>query len=130
MSRKLSSNLRVRAAVTPQDISAARTSPFLDVSGAGRVLATVTVATVGATKKVTVQFRQATDASGTGARNLGSAVEKVAPAGGAALDLIAEAKVEDLDDDCAFVAVVLSSDNGSAVNGSAMLILGDNRFNP
>ncbi|WP_173087359.1 hypothetical protein [Devosia sp. 1635] len=130
MGRKLSESLRTRAAVIPQDINTPRTSGFIDVSGAGRVMAVVTTAAVAATKKVTVQFRQAKDATGTDAKDLGAPVEKVAGSGGGPLDLTAEATVERLDKDYGFIAVALSTDNGAAVLGSAMLLMGDNRFNP
>ncbi|TCM56160.1 hypothetical protein C8J36_103530 [Rhizobium sp. PP-F2F-G48] len=130
MSRALSQGLRARASIVPQDITTLRTGTFVDVSGAQRILAAITVATVAATKKITVQFRQAQDAAGNGAKNLGSPVDKVAPAGGAALDLTVDAKSEQLDPNYSFVSVTLVSDNASAVYGSAMLLLGGNRFNP
>lgn len=130
MSRSLSQGLRVRASVAPQDITALRTGTFVDVSGAERILAAITTGTIAATKKVTVQFRQAQDAAGTGAKNLGSPVEKVAPAGGASLDLTVDAKAEQLDVNFSHVSVTLISDNATAVYGSAMLVLGSNRFNP
>lgn len=130
MPRALSQSLRTRAAVVPQDITTLRTGTFVSVAGCQRVLAAVTTAAIAQTKKVTVQFRQATDAAGTGAKNLGDPVEKVAPTGGAPLDLTVDAKVESLDPNYGFVTVTLVSDNGSAVYGSAMLILGGNRFNP
>lgn len=130
MSRSLSQSLRVLPGVIPQDISAVRTGSYVDVSGAQRLLAAVTTGSIAATKKVTVQFLQATNSAGAGSKALGAAVEKVAPTFGAALDTVAEAKIEDLDEGFGFVAVRLSSDNGAAVYGSAMLILGGNRFNP
>lgn len=130
MSRSLSQSLRVLPGVAPQDITTTRTSAYVDVSGAQRVLAAVTTGPMLDTKRVTVQFLQATSPGGGGGKVLGSAVVKVASTGGASLDTAAEAKIEDLDKNYNYVAVRLSTDNGSAVYGSAMLILGDNRFNP
>lgn len=130
MVSKLSQRLRVKAAVIPQDIQAARTSPFASVVGAGQIMAAVTTAAVAVNKKVVVQFLQATDAAGTGAKALGDPVQKVATGSAGPLDLVAEAYTERLDEGFSFVAVQISSDNGAAVLGSAMLISGNNRFNP
>ncbi|WP_279483415.1 hypothetical protein [Aureimonas sp. SK2] len=129
MSVKLSQRLRVNAAVTPQDIQAAKTSPFVSIAGASQIMAAVTTAALGVGKKAVVQFLQATDAGGTGSKALGAPVEKVATAAGP-VAFTAEAYAERLDEGFGFVAVQLSSDNGAAVLGSAMLISGDNRFNP
>lgn len=132
MSMKLSQSLRTRAALAPQDITTARTGPFADVAGGQRMLAVVVTGPVAATKKVTAKFLQAQDAAGTGAKDLGSALDTVAPAGGAALSPMIEAKIEDLDTNngYGFVALNLVSDNASAVLAGASLILGNNRFNP
>ncbi len=129
MVSKLSQRLRVKTALTPQDISAAKTSPFVSIAGAGQLLVAVTTGAVTATKKVTLQLLQAQDAAGTGAKPLGAAVEKVATSNGP-LELTTEAATERLDDGFGFVAVQLSSDNGAAVIGAAFLIQGNNRFNP
>ena len=129
MGVKLSQRLRVKAAVIPQDIQAARTSPYASIAGSGQIMAAVTTAALLVGKKATVQFLQAQDAAGTGSKNLGSAVDKVATVAGP-VDFVAEAYTEGLDDGFSFVAVRLSSDNGAAVLGSAMLIAANNRFNP
>ncbi len=130
MSVKLSQRLRVKPALTPQDISAAKTSPFVPIAGSRQILVAVTTGAVAIGKKVTVQLLQATDAAGAGSKPLGAAVEKVAAGAAGPLDLTVDATTERLDDGFAFVAVQLASDNGAAVSGAAVLILGDNRFNP
>lgn len=129
MVSKLSQRLRVRAALSPADISTAKTSPFISIAGAGQLMVAVTTGAVTATKKITLQILQAVDAAGTGAKALGPAVDKVA-ASTAPQELTSEAYTERLDDGFSFVAVQLSSDNGSAVTGAAVLIQGDNRFKP
>ena len=129
MGVKLSQRLRINAAVTPQDIQTAKTSPFVPIAGAGQLMAAVTTAALLVGKKAVVQFLQATDASGTGVKSLGAAVEKVATVAGP-VAFTAEAYTERLDEGFGFVAVQLSSDNGAAVIGSAMLISANNRFNP
>lgn len=129
MVSKLSQRLRVKALLPPQDISTAKTSPFVSIVGAGQMMVAVTTGAVTAGKKVSVQLLQAVDAAGTGAKALGSVTEKLA-ASTAPQELTAEAYTERLDDGFGFVAVMLSSDNGSTVTGAAVLIQGNNRFNP
>ncbi|MGB9826603.1 MAG: hypothetical protein ACPLRU_08015, partial [Desulfofundulus sp.] len=71
--------------------------------------------------------------TGTGAKTLGSAVEKVVTnAAGEAIFLTAEVKASDLDlaNGYTHVAVQVSSDNATAVNGAAVLIFGDLSFRP
>lgn len=129
MPMKLSELLQIREGVTPQDISAAKTSAYYSMQGIGRVLAQATTAALAAGKKLTVQLMQAKDAAGTGAKALGAAVDVVMTAGGAAFGQ-AEATAASLDHANGYthVAVQISSDNGVAVNGAAILIFGDLSF--
>ena len=133
---KLSQLLRNLVAVPPQDITVGRTGPFLDVSGSQRLLAASTTGPVAANSTVTLGFMQALDGNGTGAKVLGVPVVTPSPAGVAApgtpLSPIEEAQIGDLDIDngFAFVAVTLASNNPQPVQGAAILILGDNRYNP
>lgn len=120
------------ANIAPQDITTQRTGAYVDASGAQRILGALNVATVAQTKTATIQLMQAQDASGTNAKTLGSAVTVTAPTGGAPLAPVAEAKAEDLDtaNGFTFVAVQAVSNNASAVNGSAVLLLADRRYRP
>ena len=132
MGAKISQRNRFRSSVVPQDITTLRTGTFIDVSGAQRILAIVTTSTVAATKKITVKLLQARDAAGTGSKDLGTAADVVAPTGGAALSPTLDAQITDLDsaNGYGFVAVQLSSDNATAVQAAALLMLGGNRYNP
>lgn len=130
---KLSELVQVKQAVAPQDIVGGKTSPYYSMSGIGRVLAALTTGTIAQGKKATIQLMQAKDAAGTGTKVLGSAVEKVvADAAGEAIFLTSEAKASDLDlaNGYTHVAVQVSSDNATAVNGAAVLIFGDLSFRP
>lgn len=132
-SMKLSELVQVKQAVVPQDIVGGKTSAYYSMSGIGRVLAVLTTGTIAQGKKATIQFMQAKDAAGTGAKILGSAVEKVvADAAGENVFLTVEAKASDLDlaNGYTHVAVQVSSDNATAVNGAAVLIFGDLSFRP
>lgn len=132
MVAQISQTQRVRPSIVPQDITTARTGTFIDVSGAQRLLAIFNVATVAATKKVTVKLVQARDAAGTGAKDLTTAFDTVAPAGGATLAPTIDAQITDLDgaNGYGFVAAYAVSDNATPVYGSATLLLGGNRYNP
>lgn len=128
---KLSERLRVISAITPQDIDTADvTSAYVKLDHHRRVMAVVNTASLAQGKKLTVQLKQATAAVGTGAKNLGAAVEVVAGSGGGAVSAIAEAMAEELDtaNGYAYVAVTVGTDAGSATDGAAFLILGDGRF--
>jgi hypothetical protein len=128
---KISELVQIQPGVTPQDISAAKTSPYYSMKGVGRVLAQATTAALAAGKKLTVQLMQAKDNAGTGAKVLGAAVDLVMPGGGAAFaQAEATAASMDLANGYTHVAVQISSDNGAAVNGAAILILGDRSFRP
>lgn len=125
---KLTELVQVRQAVTPQDIVGGKTSAYYSMKGIGRVLAVLTTATIAQGKKAVIQLMQAKDSAGTGAKALGAAAEEVvADAAGKQIFLMAEAKASDLDlaNGYSHVAVQVSSDNATAVNGAAVLIFGD-----
>ncbi|GEP12261.1 hypothetical protein [Methylobacterium gnaphalii] len=132
MVAKISQLQRARVSIVPQDISTARTGNFIDVSGAQRISAIFNVASVTATKKVTTKLLQAKDAAGTGAKDLTTATDTVAPTGGAPLAPSIDAQISDLDtaNGYSFVAAYAVSDNGSAVYGGATILLSGNRYNP
>lgn len=132
MVAKISQTQRVRASIVPQDLTTARTGTFVDVTGAQRVLAMFNVANVAAGSKVTVKLVQAQDAAGTGAKDLTTSFDTVAPAGGSPLAPIIDAQITDLDasNGYGFIAAYAVSNNGTAVYGAATLLLGGNRYNP
>lgn len=133
MSRKLSQGLKATAgAVINADITTLRTGAYVEMAAAQRVMAIATTGSIAQTKKLAIQLKQAQDTSGTGAKNLGAEVDIVAPTGGSVLTGIAEAQINDLDLANGYhcVAVAISSDNASGVAGSAVLILGNNRYVP
>lgn len=115
---------QIVSALAPQALDAAKTSAYQSMANRFRVLAVVTTGTVAATKKVTVQLKQATDSSGTGAKNLGTAVEATAGTGGEAIFLTAEAAVGDLDiaNGYSHVAVSVSTDDTNEPEAAAILL--------
>lgn len=132
MNAKITEVFRILRGLLSADIIAGVTGAYHDVSGARRIAAQLQTGTVAAASTVTLQLMQAQDDAGTGAKALGDPVTVAAGVGGEALDLSVDAKVEDLDTNNGYthVAVQADSDNATAVQASAVLILGNNRFNP
>lgn len=132
LSAKLSQTLRVLPALAAQDITTQRQGAFLSLGGCQRFLATATGGAIGNGKTVTISLLQAQDSAGTGAKPLGSSVVAASGADGTVLAPVIEGGVSDLDvaNNYAFVAVVLVSNNGAAVQAGAVMILGGNRYNP
>lgn len=133
MPMKISELVQIKEAITPQNIATADvTSPYYSMSGIGRVLAVLTTSTIAAGQNATVQFMQAQDALGTGAKELGTVVAKVAGTGGEALFVQAEAQASDLDiaNGYSYVAVKVGSNDPAATppTGAAILIFGDLSF--
>lgn len=126
------SNLLLTGA-SSADIVTPLNTAFVAPNNARLFGALVHVGAVAATKTVTIQFRQATDASGTAAKNLGTAYVVTAPGGGwTTKDLQLDASFNDLDDANGFdfIGVQISSNNTSATPASVSLVGSDNRFRP
>lgn len=102
---------------------------YVKMDGYRRVAAIAHSAAPGATKKLTVQLKQATDAGGTGSKVLGTAVSATAT-GTEALVAIAEAGVDELDlaGGFLFVSATIGTDKGSAVVGGCTLLQTQGRF--
>ena len=126
---KLYEELKVIQAIAPQDIGTADvTGSYLPLADANRVLAVLTTAALTTGKIATVELLQATDASGTGSKEL------VAPVSGTSVDSGAvTVQVEVCGDDFdtnngfAYFAVKATCDETAKV-GSALAIKGDLRY--
>lgn len=131
-SKKLSEAARYDVGVAPQDITTDRTGSWYDAAGFRRLLAFLTTATVATGQKATIIFQQATDSSGTDAKDLGTAVEVTAGSGGEELEAEVDAKVEDMDSGFTHIAVKVTCDDpaSAGVQGAAMLVRGVPRYNP
>lgn len=128
MLKLISEVVRVDQAIAPVDYSTAdRTSSYIPMENYRQVQGVLNTATVAAASNATIQLMQAQDASGTGAKALSAVVSKVAAAGGEAFTLDVEANASDLDVDFTHVAVQITSDQATAVNGSAVFIRGNGR---
>lgn len=133
MYSKISDSLKVLAAMGNADFVGGATTPYVAVSDARKLMAVVAIGPLAATKTTTIQFKQATDTAGTGAKNLGTAVIYTSPAGGVtSASFTADAQITDLDDlnGFDFVAVNVTSNAAVANPGGVALLGGIDRFNP
>ncbi len=132
MPRKLTEALQFDCVVAPQDVGTADvTGTFVDVSNANRFVVLAKAGPVTAGKTLTVQLRQAKDAAGTAAKDLGAPVTAVGAGGNAPADIEIEKYSGDLDavNGFAFVTAVLGIDENAKL-GAAYLVRGDRRYVP
>lgn len=132
MQMKLTEALAFDALIAPQDVGTADiTGSWKDVSDAKRFVVLAKAGAVTAAKTLTVQLRQATDAAGTGAKDLGTPVTSVGVGGAAPPDVEIEHYAADLDakNGFTFVTAVLGIDENAKL-GAAYLVRGDRRYVP
>jgi hypothetical protein len=132
MPRKLTEALQFDCIVPPQDVGTADvTGVFVDVSDAKRFVVLAKAGAVTAGKTLTVQLRQAKDAAGTGAKDLGLPVTSVGAGGNPPADVEIERYSGDLDESNGFthVTAVLGIDENAKL-GAAYLVRGDRRYVP
>ncbi|MCK6478583.1 MAG: hypothetical protein HUU06_11440 [Planctomycetaceae bacterium] len=132
MTRKLTEAVAFDALVPPQDVGTAPvTSGYLDCTHAGRIVLLAKAGAVTAGKVLTVQARQAKDAAGTGAKELGVAATAAGVGGASPPDVEVEFVPEDLDGKNGFthVGVTLSIDEAAKL-GAAYLARGNRRYGP
>lgn len=109
------------------------TSNYIDASDAARIgLLVATYGDLTAGDTITVQFKQAEDASGTGAENLGSALVYTVPATGESPEpagrdaAIFDREIAGLNADNAFIGAVVTS--STAANGVLTFLKAGQRF--
>ena len=132
MTMKLTEALQFDCIVPPQDVGTADvTGTFTDVSNCKRFVVLAKAGAVTAAKILTVQLRQAKDAAGTGAKDLGAPVTSVGAGGNPPADVEIEKCSGDLDAGNGFthVTAVLGIDEAAKL-GAAYLVRGDRRYVP
>lgn len=132
MTSKFTETAKTQVLIKPQadiDTAAVTGASYKSVAGYRRAAVLAAAEGPGAGKKLTVQLKQATAANGTGAKDLGAAVEVTAVA---TEDLVAVAEtwVEQMDvaGGFTFISASIKTDKGSAVDGSALLVLDHGRY--
>jgi hypothetical protein len=132
MPRKLTEALAFDCLIAPQDVGTADvTGAFVDVADAKRFVVLAKAGAVTAGKTLTVQLRQAKDAAGTDAKDLGTPVTAVGAGGNAPADVAIERDAAELDgvSGFTFVTAVLGVDEDAKL-GAAYLVRGERRYVP
>ena len=132
MTKKLTEALAFDSIVAPQDVGTVDvTGSWIDVSDAKRFVVLAKAGAVTAGKTLTVQLRQAKDAAGAAAKDLGTPVTAVGAGGNAPADVEIEKYAADLDgvNGFTFVTAVLGIDENAKL-GAAYLVRGDRRYVP
>jgi hypothetical protein len=132
MTMKLSEALKIDCIVPPQDVGTADvTGTWTDVSDCKRFVLLAKAGAVTAGKTLSVQLRQAKDAAGTGAKDLGAPVAAVGAGGNPPADVQVEKYAGELDAANGFthVTAVLGIDENAKL-GAAYLVRGDRRYVP
>ena len=132
MTQKLTESLAIDCIVAPQDVGTADvTGSWIDVSKCKRFVLLAKAGAVTAAKILTVQPRQAKDASGPAAKDLGAAVTAAGAGGAAPADVEIEKLAADLDGANGFthVTAVLGIDENAKL-GAAYVIRGERRYVP
>lgn len=130
---KLTEGVKFINAINNADIDTSdRTSAYVPVQGFKQITGAAQCEALTVGKKLTVQLRQAKDASGTDAKLLGTAVVYTAPTGGGRGTAQQHAYTAEMDGDNGFthVAVTVGTDLGSAVVGSAQILLSEPNHKP
>lgn len=127
---KLSEHVDVDAGLINADITTDRQSGWVSMANFRRALGHLQTGSVDAGSSATLQFQQAQDSGGTGAKALGDAVSQTAGSGGEALEMEVEAFVSDMDTANGFthIRMEVTCDNSSAVIGAATLVRDEGRF--
>lgn len=127
MRLKLNEYIKDLEGVVPVSTQDASTDTWIDASHYERVAAIGMCGELTSGKIMTVQLRQATDASGTSAKDLGTAATFTASDGDLSGTAFAEAEVRDMDgdNDFLYVGVRVTTDEGSSKICAAALLLAD-----
>ena len=125
---KLSERLAIADVIDPVSQSAATvTTGWINMANAERLLAIIQTGTLGTSATVDAKLQQATDASGTGVKDItGKALTQIVKASGDAKQAQINLRTEELDTNGGFAFVRLSLTVGTAASlVSAVVLLGD-----
>lgn len=133
MNVKASEQIAVLGAVNPSAQAAgAAVTGWVSAANFNKFLALIAVGTFGASATVDAKIQQATDSSGTGAKDItGKALTQLLAAGGNNVQAEINLDAQDLDVNGGFSYIQLSVTVGTATSGTAAVLLGFNpRFAP
>lgn len=130
---KLNERIAVLATLDPASVGAGTVlSAFVPVANFHSIAALIQTGVMGAAGTIDAKFRQATDAAGTGAKDVtGKAVTQILKAAGDNVQASIELRGEDLDVSNGFAFVALSLTVGTAASIVGAQVVGANaRFLP
>lgn len=132
---KISESVQVDLAAQAADIDTADVdgAVFYDMQGYDRVMGLAKVTDdLTAGKVVSVQLLQATDASGTSKKVLGTAVTTAAASGALQPTARQDAGADSMDSDngFTFVGIRIGTDEGSAIDGAGVIVRAGARNKP
>lgn len=126
---KLAEELTVVQAVAPQDIGTADVTGDYIAMDSNRVLAVLTTASLTAGQTASIELLQATDDSGTGAKELKAAVVGAAPTGNGTVTVQVEVEGDEFDTNNGFAYFAVKATCSEAAKvGSAVVIKGGLRY--
>lgn len=130
---KLSEKVAILATLDPASVAAGTVlTAWVPLANVGQLTALIQTGVLGASATVDAKLRQATDSSGTGAKDVtGKAITQIVKATGDNVQAMVEMRAEDLDVNNGFAYVALSVTVGTAASQlSAALIGSSTRYNP
>lgn len=132
MNAKIADHLRFKAGFVNQSLATVKNTEWVSLENAGRVLAHIFSAQTANDQHVTVQFQQATASDGSGATNVGAAIDAEALVNGEKFSTVAELRADQMSDGYthARATVVESGSPTPGLTASCGLVLGENRYNP
>lgn len=130
---KLNEQIAVLAVFNPVSVAASTVvTTWVPVSAYNSIIAMIQTGVLGTSATLDAKIRQATDSSGTGAKDItGKAITQIVKASGDNVQASIEIRPEDLDVNNAFTHVALSVTVGTAASiFAAQLIGGNPRYFP
>lgn len=130
---KLSEQLAVMATLDPASVAAGTVvSAWVSMANVQSLMALIQTGVLGASATVDAKLRQATDSSGTDAKDItGKVITQIVKASGDNVQALVECRADDLDVNNGFGFVALSVTVGTAASiVGASLIGGNARFEP
>lgn len=126
LNQKPSESISVLATMDPASVAASTVvSGWVSIKNHFAIMALLDVGVFGGSATVDAKLRQATDSSGTGAKDItGKAIVQMLAAGGNNKQVILNMKAADLDTENAFAFVALSVTVGTAATLLSATLLG------
>jgi hypothetical protein len=123
---KLSEKVAILATLDPASVAAGTVlTAWVPLANVGQLTALIQTGVLGASATVDAKLRQATDASGTNAKDItGKAIAQIVKATGDNVQALVEMRAEDLDVNNGFGFVALSVTVGTAASQLSAALIG------